>query len=205
MSFELTLEEGKFLVRFARQAIEHYLRAGEKIELPEVGEMLETRCGLFVTLRTHPDRELRGCIGYTDPIYPLIEAVRNSAISSATEDPRFLPLSLEELKRVTIEISVLTPPSPIEVENRLDLPKAIEIGRDGLVVERGWSKGVLLPQVPIEWKWSAEEFLIQCCLKAGLPPDAWLLPETRVCKFQAIIFEEEEPSGEVRRVVLKPE
>jgi len=203
--FDLSLEEGKFLVNLARKAVEEILKYGKRLELPEkVSEKLRQPCGVFVTINKvgNEDRELRGCIGYPYPTSPLAEAVIDSAISSATQDPRFQPLSIKELDKVVFEISVLTPPQIIEVKNPREYPQKIKIGQDGLIVERGMFKGLLLPQVPVEWKWDEEEFLCQCCIKAGLPPDCWLLKDTKIYKFQAIIFEEEEPRGKVRRKFL---
>ena len=95
-------------------------------------------------------------------------------------------------------VSVLTVPEKLTAKEPAERPKEIQIGRDGLVVGRGGRRGLLLPQVAPEWKWDAEEFLSHCCLKAGLPPDAWLDKDTCVEKFQAVVFEETEPSGEVR-------
>lgn len=205
MQFELSEEEGKFLVKLARQAVEEYL-ATRKVTVPpkSVPEKLLELCGVFVTINSvkHGEKELRGCIGYPYPTSPLAEAVVQSAISAATQDPRFDPLSKNELGRVVFEVSVLTPPQTIEVKNPKDYPSKIKIGEDGLIVERGGFKGLLLPQVPVEWNWDQEEFLCQCCVKAGLPPDSWLLPRTRIEKLQAIIFEEETPNGTVKRKAL---
>jgi hypothetical protein len=203
--FDLSLGEGKFLVNLARRAVEEYLKCGKRLELPEkVNEKLMHSCGVFVTINKvwNGKKELRGCIGYPYPTSPLAEAVIDSAISSATQDPRFQPLSIKELDKVVFEISVLTPPQIIEVEKPSQYPQRIKIGQDGLIVERGIFKGLLLPQVPVEWKWDEEEFLCQCCIKAGLPPDCWLLKDTKIYKFQAIIFEEEKPGGEVKRKFL---
>jgi hypothetical protein len=151
---------------------------------------------------TDGEKDLRGCIGYPYPTEPLAKAVIESAISSATQDPRFYPISLSELDNVVFEISVLTPPQLIETKKSSEYPSKVKVGEDGLIVERGMYKGLLLPQVPVEWKWDCEEFLCQCCIKAGLPPDNWLLDGTRIYKFQAIIFEEEKPRGEIRRKAL---
>ena len=206
MPFELTLEEGKILVSTARKAVETYLKTQKKIEPPQnVPDKFKEKCGVFVTInRVMEDnrRELRGCIGYPYPTEPLISAVIDSAISSATKDPRFYPLSPEELDQVVFEISVLTPPELVEAEKPSMYPSKIKVGRDGLIVERGFFKGLLLPQVPVEWNWDEEEFLCQCCIKAGLPPDCWLLKGTKIYRFQAIIFEEVSPKGEVVRKKL---
>jgi uncharacterized protein (TIGR00296 family) len=205
LSFELSLEEGKFLVELARKAVKEHLKTGKKINVPEnISKKFLQPCGVFVTINTikGEEKELRGCIGFPYPTIPLVQAVTESAIESATQDPRFYPLSLSELDNVVFEISVLTPPQLIEVKKRTEYTAKINVGKDGLIVERGMFKGLLLPQVPVEWKWGEEEFLCQCCIKAGLPPDNWLLEGTKIYKFQAIIFEEEKPNGEVKRKTL---
>ena len=204
MSFEISDEEGIYLVRLARGAIETYLRSKKIIEPTDASEKLRTLCGVFTTLNkiTAAGKELRGCIGLPYPVKPLAEAVIASAISSAVEDPRFPPLSKGELDEIVVEVSVLTPPQPIVVGKPSDYPKQVCVGVDGLIVERGARGGLLLPQVPVEWGWDAEEFLTQCCLKAWLPPDSWLNEGTKISKFQAIIFEEKEPRGEVERKKL---
>jgi uncharacterized protein (TIGR00296 family) len=201
-AFDLSDEEGQFLVKLARQAVEEYLKNRKRIDAPkDISEELRIPCGVFVTINgvENGEKELRGCIGYPYPTDPLVEAVVSSAISAATQDPRFCPLTSKELDKVVFEVSVLTPPQVVKVKNPKEYPTKIKVGQDGLIVERGMFKGLLLPQVPVEWNWDEEEFLCQSCVKAGLPPDNWLLPETRVCKFQAIIFEEETPKGEVKR------
>jgi uncharacterized protein (TIGR00296 family) len=128
--------------------------------------------------------------------------VIDSAINAATQDPRFYPLTLDELSKVVFEVSVLTPPESVEVKNPKEYLNKIKVGQDGLIVEQGFYRGLLLPQVPIEWGWCEEEFLCQCCIKAGLPPDSWLTKGTKIYKFRAIIFEEATPFGEVKRVNL---
>jgi len=205
LSFQLGLKEGKSLVKLARKAVEEYLKTRKYISIPEdASKKLLQPCGVFVTINNihNEEKELRGCIGYPYPNTPLAQAVIESAISSATQDPRFYPLSLSELGHVIFEVSVLTPPQIIDVKKPDEYPSKIKVGKDGLIVERGMFKGLLLPQVPVEWKWDEEEFLCQCCIKAGLPPDNWLLDGTRIYKFQAIIFEEEKPRGEVKRKAL---
>ncbi len=206
MMFKLTDEEGTFLVKLARRAVEENLKDGRVISPPrETSQKLMERCGVFVTLNKIHDgrKELRGCIGFPYPTYPLAKAVIEAAISSATRDPRFNPVSPEELNHITFEVSVLTPPELIEVEKPTEYPKMIKVGRDGLIIEHGYYKGLLLPQVPVEWGWDEEEFLCQCCIKAGLPPDYWLIRGTKIYKFQAIIFEETEPRGKIVRRMLE--
>jgi len=206
VSFELSLDEGKFLVKLARKAVEEYLRNRRKLDVPgDTPKKLTQPCGVFVTINalTDEEKELRGCIGYPYPTNPLAEAVIESAISSATQDPRFYPLSLNELEKVIFEVSVLTPPQILTAKRASEYPTKIKVGKDGLIIERGMFKGLLLPQVPVEYKWDEEEFLCQCCLKAGLPPDNWLLDGTKIYKFQAIVFEEEKPKGAVKRKALE--
>jgi len=184
-------EDGKLLVKIARRAIEEHLKGSEKFELDEdIPETLMEKRGVFVTLEKNGS--LRGCIGYPEPVKPLIEALIDAAISAATRDPRFPPVEPEELEDITVEVSVLTVPEPLEVERPSDYPEHIRVGVDGLIVERGWARGLLLPQVAPEWGWDAEEFLCNTCMKAGLPPDCFYDPETRVYRFQAQIFNEEE-------------
>ena len=205
MTFELTLNEGKFLIHLARNAVKEHLETGETVKAPaNTPKKLFERCGVFVTINSlkNGEKKLRGCIGYPYPTSPLVEAVIDSAINAATQDPRFYPLSLSELGNVVFEVSVLTPPEAVEVENPKDYLAKIKVGEDGLIVEKGMYKGLLLPQVPVEWEWCEEEFLCQCSVKAGLPPDSWLTKGTKIYKFQAIVFEEETPEGEVKRVKL---
>jgi uncharacterized protein (TIGR00296 family) len=199
---KLSLEEGTQLVHLARQAITKYLEKHEFIKPPEgLAEELLRRSGAFVTLNsTKPVHELRGCIGFPYPEQPLVDAVIRGAVYAATEDPRFTPLSMQELKEsVVIEVTVLTAPRALSAPDRKALPGLIEIGRHGLIVEGKGSSGLLLPQVATEWKWDASEFLMNCCLKASLPPDSWLLDDVVVKVFEGEIFEETEPQGEVRR------
>jgi len=205
LSFQLSQKEGQFLVGLARKAVEEYLKTRKCINVPEnVSEKLKQPCGVFVTINSvkNGEKKLRGCIGYPYPTTPLVQAVIGSAISAATNDPRFPPLTLKELEHVVFEVSVLTPPEIIRVKNPKEYCTEIKIGQDGLIVERGVYKGLLLPQVPVEWQWNAEEFLCQCCNKAGLLSDYWLREGTKIYKFQAIIFEEEKPRGNIKQKVL---
>ena len=204
MSFELTNQEGKFLIQLARKTVGEYLENGKILKPPlETPEKLFVKCGIFVTINSvrFGEKKLRGCIGYPYPTTPLVEALIDSAVNAATQDPRFNPLSLQELDKVVFEISVLTPPEPVKVENPKEYINKIKVGEDGLIIESGNRKGLLLPQVPIEWGWCEEEFLCQCCMKAGLPPDKWLTKDAKISKFRAIIFEEN-PEGEVKRLQL---
>ena len=204
MVFELSDEEGEYLVGLARRAIESQLRSGRAVVPDDASEHLKTECGVFVTLNAveGDSHRLRGCIGLPYPTKPLVDAVVDSAISAALRDPRFPRVTYEEMGSIAVEVSVLTPPEVVSVGRPEEYPGEVEVGRDGLIISRGGNRGLLLPQVPVEWGWDAEGFLSQCCMKARLPPDAWLLQGTEVSKFQAIIFSEEEPRGEVKRVEL---
>ena len=205
MPFELSDEEGKFLITIARNTVKTYLEKGETIKPPkETPRKLFEKCGVFVTINSvaNGEKGLRGCIGYPYPTSPLVEAVIDSAINASTQDPRFDPMDLNELDKVVFEVSVLTPPEPVEVKNPKEYVSKIKVGEDGLIVEKGYCKGLLLPQVPVEWGWCEEAFLCQCRLKAGLPPDSWLTKDAKIYKFKAIIFEEQKPEGEVKRLSL---
>jgi uncharacterized protein (TIGR00296 family) len=153
-----------------------------------------------VTIYTLRDgnRSLRGCIGYPYPIKKLIEALIDSAINAALNDTRFFPITLDELEDLIFEVSVLTPPKLILAKNPKEYPKKISVGRDGLIIERGPFKGLLLPQVPVEWGWNEEEFISQCCIKAGLSEDNWKNEGIKIYTFQALIFKEETPNGKIK-------
>lgn len=193
------VEDGAFLIKLARETIENVLREGGAPSLPEdAPEKLKENAGVFVTLETYPEKDLRGCIGYPEPSLPLVEATSKAAVSAATEDPRFPPLLEGELEQTLIEVTVLTPPELIEVASPKDYAKSIEIGRDGLIIEKGFNRGLLLPQVPVDQNWSREDFLSYACMKAGLTADCWLDEDTNVYKFSGIVFTEVKPYGEVK-------
>lgn len=196
---DLSLEEGTFLVRIARTTIASFFATGRIPEIRPPYPKLEEKSGAFVTLNTYPEGELRGCIGFPEPLLPLYKAVMRAALAAAFEDPRFPPLSESELSEVVIEVSVLTPPERIDLipESREDLPKLIEVGRHGLIVRKGPFSGLLLPQVAVEYSWDPAEFLDHTCLKAGLRPKCWLTEGIEVYRFSAIVFAEESPNGEV--------
>jgi uncharacterized protein (TIGR00296 family) len=191
-----SLSEGEFLVKSARKVIEQYLREKKTVKL-DAGDKFKKKLGVFVTLETFPARELRGCIGYPYPTEPLINALASSAVSAAVHDPRFPGITEEELKKIVIEVTVLTEPRPVQVTDRKEMPGEITIGKHGLIIEYGPFSGLLLPQVAVEYKWSAEEFLSQVCWKAGLSPDMWLDKNSRVFSFEGQLFAEESPGGKV--------
>lgn len=185
----ITQEEGEFLVKLARKSIESYIRDKKLIDIPlDTPDTLKEERGAFVTLNSKG--QLRGCIGYTEPVKPLVNVILEVALSAAIQDPRFPPVTPDELDDIEVEVSVLTRPELIEVDNPGEYPDKIEVSTDGLVVEKNFIKGLLLPQVPVEWQWDVEEFLSNTCMKAGLTPDCWLDPETKIYKFQSQIFTE---------------
>ncbi|MEM0026165.1 MAG: TIGR00296 family protein [Zestosphaera sp.] len=197
---DLTLEEGTFLVRLARRAVENYIIRNVVIELPEdTPQKLRGMGASFVTLLKisgAESHELRGCIGYVKPVEPLALNVIHAAIAAATEDPRFPPLEPRELTEVIFEVSVLS--KMIEISrNPKKRPSEFLIGRDGLMVEYGFYSGLLLPEVPVEYCWDNETFLAETCFKAGLSPDCWLNERVKVFRFSARTFKEVRPGGDV--------
>jgi uncharacterized protein len=189
---------GELAVQIARAAVDARVQ-GRSFRAFEVPASFDDKSGAFVTLNTHPEGELRGCIGYPQPFFPLARAIEKAAQSAATEDPRFLPVRPEELDHLTVEVSILTPPRLIEVKKPKEMPAHVTIGVDGLSVAQGSYRGLLLPQVAVEEHFDPSDFLSQACMKAGLLADAWLDPETRVYTFQAEVFAEATPRGPIVR------
>jgi AmmeMemoRadiSam system protein A len=179
----LTSQERAALLAFARATIVARL-TGAHLPPPVALARPQDHAGAFVTL--HVDGELRGCIGYPGSTRRLDEVVGHCAVAAATEDPRFPALSAGEVRDLELEISVLTP------IRRVHDVSEIEVGRDGLVIEDGFRKGLLLPQVAIEHRWDRDTFLAHTCLKAGLRPDAWRTG-AKIFKFQADVFGEPRP------------
>ena len=187
--------EGILAVQAARKSIEaETIGLSPEIEFPR---SFDRKSGVFVTINTYPEGRLRGCIGYPEPVFPLKDALVFSA-QSACHDPRFMPLSEKEAANCTVEVTILFQPVQIECEKK-DLPGKIVIGRDGLIIQFGRRRGLLLPQVPVEWGWDAEEFLRQLSAKAGLPSDAWMLKDSAIWSFTGEIFHELSPRGEIVR------
>jgi hypothetical protein len=163
-------------------------------------ESFSSNAGVFVTLNHQSN--LRGCIGYPLPDKKLYNALLEAAISAATEDPRFPSVTFEELDQITFEVTVLTPPQEIEVSDPQEYPSKVKVGRDGLIVKSGFNSGLLLPQVPKEYGWNEEEFLGHTCEKAGLPKEQWKEKNTKILKFEGIVFKEQSPGGSVVREKL---
>ncbi len=166
------------LLEIAREAIAAYLAKQPLPERPLEG-VLAACGGAFVSL--HSGDELRGCIGHVEADEPLGVVVPRCAVAAASEDPRFRPVMATELPALQIELSLLGPLVHVSA------PAEIDIGRHGIVVEQGWRRGLLLPQVAIEWQWTAEEFLSHTCHKAGLARDAWRRG-AQVWRFEAEVF-----------------
>lgn len=181
MESQLNEQQKRTLLQLARQAIQHYLETGKHLAQEPDDQTLKQKRGAFVTLKQ--DGQLRGCIGYALPYKPLYQTIIDSSISAACHDFRFPPLTKEELPQIKIEISVLSAPQEIK-----DVKK-IEIGKHGIIISKGMHKGLLLPQVPVEWNWDLETYLGHGCLKAGLDEEEWK-KEARIEIFSAEVFSE---------------
>ena len=195
---QLSDSDGIFLVKTARMAVTEFLSNGNRLKLEsEYKEKFSFNSGVFVTLN-NPDG-LRGCIGFPMPDKKLSHGIIDAAISAATEDPRFSPVKTNELNDIVFEVTVLTPPAEIVVTDPTEYLGKIKVGRDGLIIKHSFSSGLLLPQVPIEYDWSVEEFLQHTCEKAGLERDTWKNENIKIEKFEGIIFKEETPNGVIVR------
>ncbi|RMH70514.1 MAG: AmmeMemoRadiSam system protein A [Gemmatimonadetes bacterium] len=177
--FELTSAEKTALLRLAHGAIANHL-TGEPLPVVDVTERLTLPLGAFVTLHHHGD--LRGCIGFMSTNKPLYQTIPELAVSAASRDFRFPPVTVEELPQLDVEISILTPLEPIEAIEE------IIIGKHGLCIEFRGRRGVLLPQVAPRYHWTAQEFVEAVCHKAGLPADAWQEADATLSIFSAYIF-----------------
>jgi len=181
---EFSQEERRLLLHLAHHAISAAL-AVQKLDLtPPTRHLAEPR-GAFTTL--HLQGKLRGCIGYVLPKHSLFQTVAETAQAAAFDDPRFVPVTAEEAPSLTVEISVLSPLQSIR-------PEEVVVGLHGLVVAKGSRRGLLLPQVPVEWGWDRETFLSQTCLKAGLAPDCWM-HDAEIKVFTAEVFGDEDFAG----------
>ena len=177
----LSEADRKNILELARQVVvEAVCRKRLLQEIPRT-ELFALRCGVFVTL--HVDGKLRGCIGVIEARESLGESIAKCAVGAALEDPRFSPMQPQELPGMEIEVSLLSPLQRIQ-------PEEIEIGKHGLLVEQGIRRGLLLPQVAVEHNLGREQFLKETCHKAGLPPDAWGVPDTRIYGFTCEILRE---------------
>lgn len=189
--------DGVLAVEYAREVVATYLDSGDVPDPERESSLLADRRGAFVTLEKNDS--LRGCIGRPYPEQTGFQAVRQSAVSAATEDPRFPPVAADELDVIRVEVSLLGPPQTVTVNG--DPPTdSIEVGRDGLIVEHDGRSGLLLPQVPMDYDWDRVEFLDQTCRKAGLSTGCWREEEVAVERFTADVFAETTPGGPVDTV-----
>ena len=195
---QLSDSDGVLLVKAARKAVTEFLSNGNRIKLEsDLEKKFSFNSGVFVTLN-NPDG-LRGCIGFPLPEKKLSYAIVDGAIAAATEDPRFSPVNRKELDDIVFEVTVLTPPVEIDVSDPMEYLSKIKVGRDGLIIRHSFSSGLLLPQVPVEYSWSTEEFLQHTCEKAGLARDTWKNESVKIEKFEGVIFKEETPNGVIVR------
>lgn len=181
---ELGIEEQKRLLEIARQSLETYAEKGEMLKIEEDSPLLNKAMGAFVTLKEHG--QLRGCIGVFEPQIPLYQVVAETVLSSAFNDPRFKPVTKDELGELEYEISVLSP------LKKVDSWKDIEIGKHGVKIVKGIRSGVFLPQVATENNWDLDTFMsVLCEQKAGLPADCWKDKDLEIYVFTAQVFGEE--------------
>jgi len=181
MNFNLSRQSKILLLKTARSSI----KSGQdnmKYAVPDIPQDLDFKSGCFVSL--HMRGRLRGCIGNFRDDINILKNVSEVAVQAAFSDPRFGPVSKDELGMCSIEISVLSPMTKASAEE-------IEVGRDGIYITKGFQRGVLLPQVASEHGWDRETFLQQTCFKAGLPQDAWKAEDTVIYRFEAEVFSED--------------
>jgi AmmeMemoRadiSam system protein A len=181
----LSAEDKQALLALARKTLDAYLRAGDFPPYRATSPAQSAPGAVFVTLRRRDTHDLRGCRGEVVARRPLAEAVQRMAVASAIDDPRFPPVTADEVPRLHIEISALTPLKPIR-------PEEVVVGTHGLMITLGGRAGLLLPQVPVEQGWDREMFLRWTCRKAGLPDGAWQAPGADLKGFECIVWGEPE-------------
>jgi AmmeMemoRadiSam system protein A len=186
-AMNLTDADKTLLLQQARASIEAHLSDKSVPPVTDPSPVLGERRGAFVSL--HRRGDLRGCIGYLEAAKPLLQTIQEMAAAAAFHDPRFKPLKPEELADLEIEISVLTPMQLIKSTDE------IQVGKHGLYIVQGFCRGLLLPQVATQYHWDRLAFLQQTCCKAGLAPDAWKEPSTKIYTFTADVFAEPPQTG----------
>ena len=195
---EITVQEGKELVKLARTSVESFVKNRKLVTSIDHNRK---KSGVFVTIyhlnEQNKQKNLRGCMGYVLPSKNIHDSVIDAAINAATQDPRFIAIREKELDEVIFEVSILTKPIRILVEDANLSLRKIVIGRDGLMLESRYGSGLFLPQVPVEQKWDIREYLTNLCYKAGAPSDAWLLSDSNLYTFRSNIFREKLPNSEI--------
>ena len=184
--FQLSESDQLALLKIAREYVLGYL-AGRALRFPDATGPLTEVHGVFVSIHKHG--ELRGCIGNIHPAASLYRTTAECAIAAAVGDPRFMPMTMDELPQVHIEISVLSPMEKIDDVHKL------EIGRDGILISKRGARGLLLPQVATAYGWDRERFLAETCRKAGLRSDEWKEGAT-IFRFSAHVFQEKQTPGQ---------
>lgn len=187
MMLSLSDEDRKAIVDLASRGVREAVCSGRPLSSYPITGVFAERCGLFVTL--HTAKKLRGCIGIIEARTTLGENLVRCAADAALHDPRFSRMRLEELAELEVEVSLLSAIQPMR-------PEYVEIGKHGLLVQRGMRRGLLLPQVATQHRLGREQFLAETCVKAGLPREAWKEPETEIYAFECVIIAAEALSGE---------
>jgi uncharacterized protein (TIGR00296 family) len=182
----LAADEGVMALTLARGTLEYRLSKRQNAA-PALTPVFGEKRGVFVTLTKAG--ELRGCIGFPYPVMPLGDAISHAAVAAAVEDPRFPPVGKDELASIRLEVTILTVPLPLECTPDMR-PKKIDVGRHGLIVRRGATSGLLLPQVATEYGWDSTTFLDHTCMKAGLPARCWTSETVDLFTFEGQIFTE---------------
>ena len=198
MNFQnISDDDGTILVKMARTVVTKYLTNNTKIFDHDFKEKFSFNAGVFVTINDKSG--LRGCIGFPFAIKKLSDALTDAAISASTEDPRFPSITQNELNNLVFEVTVLSDAEEISTSSPEEIIQEVKIGRDGLMIEKDSQSGLLLPQVPVEYNWDVVDFLNHTCHKAGLPNGSWKDKDTKISKFQGIIYREILPNGEIVR------
>jgi len=183
---DLSIDQANELLELAQNTISCVFEK-KRFEIPEdIKKKSNEKRGVFVSL--YINKELNGCIGFPEPVMPLYRAVVDATMAAAFDDMRFLSLKKEEFVDLKIELSILTKPEEIIVDNVSEYPLNVKIGSDGLIIKNNMFSGLLLPQVAKKHKWNSKEFLDNTCVKAGLGPGCWKEDDCRVYKFQAQVF-----------------
>jgi uncharacterized protein (TIGR00296 family) len=195
-----TLKEGQHLVNVARDIVERLFDDRR----PSLDPLIQTnvKAGVFVSIHDCSTGEniLRGCVGFPLPRGEFCSSLEEAAIAAATQDPRFSPISKEELGKLIFEISVLNRPELISVAKPTDYLTMVKIGVDGLMLSWGEHSSLLLPQVALEFNWTVDEFLSNLCHKAGLTPEMWMNKDVKIYKFNCVIFRESKPRDGIYQV-----